>query len=166
MLSMVLFSIFSVYSSGIRIWKTARDIQFTKNRKIFTAISKMRKEITAYIRDFEDIEAVGDKESVRFPVVDEADILEIVYFYDKGKDAIIREEIKFSDSLKDKMNTKKTILFQADDVEFSYLYGETTEESGGWMSSFSEEEHGFPNAVKLSIRNERKNFSKTIFIPS
>ena len=47
-----------------------------------------------------------------------------------------------------------------------YLYPETEKKAGGWASSFSGSDDGMPQAVKFNIREEGKQFSRTVFIPT
>jgi len=166
LLSIVFFTIISVHTSGIKIWKSVGNRRFTEDRKVFLAIEKIRKEITGYIRDFKEIEFTGDKESLTFPAVVGGKIVEVTYEFDKGKDVLIREVVKFTDSLKEKMKKNKTSLLEADKVEFSYLYSETAKGAGGWANSYSSEENNELEAVKLIIRRNKKTVEKTIFIPS
>ena len=119
----------------------------------------------------------GDDESVSFPYLGTFAIVEVTYYYDKGEDALMRKAVIFSESLKENMDEKETKLFDARDVEFSYLYAPKdpggieleTETSllGGWVTSFDEEENGIPKAVKFDIKlkGEEERIEKVIFFP-
>jgi len=173
----ILVTIFSTYASGIRIWKTVKIVESIENRKFILTMEKIRREMLGRIRNFEDIKFTGDTERVSFPYCDASEIVEVTYFFDKGEDALMRKTVKFSESLKEQMDAKETKLFNAKDVEFSYLYepkdsGEIeleTETSllGGWEMSCEEEKNGVPKAVKLDIKieGEEERIEKIIFFP-
>jgi len=94
------------------------------------------------------------------------EILEVTYIFSEAEDALMRQSVKFTDSLKDKIKKNETLIFNADKVEFSYLFAESLEDTGGWINEFSKEENGSPKAVKFKIRTEDKEtIEKVVFIP-
>ncbi|MFH1836543.1 MAG: hypothetical protein ABH862_00320 [Candidatus Omnitrophota bacterium] len=169
LLSIVLISIFATYTAGIRIWRTVRRTETIMDKKLFIATEKMRKEIYGYIRKFEEVEFEGDQKKLSFPAVSGNNIIEVTYTFKPGKDALIRETSKVSESLKESGEKTKTILFEAQSLKFSYLYPEETEEGmeglGGWTDSFSEEEDGPPKAIKMEIKKDGKKEERIIFLP-
>jgi len=175
----IMVTIFSTYAAGIKIWRTVKSVELIEDRKFILTMEKIRGEMFGRLRniDEEELEFKGDDESVSFPYLEGAQIVEVTYYYDGGKDALMRKEIKFSESLKDKMDKKITKLFDARGVELSYLYapsdsGETEggiESSilGGWVDSFEEKDDGVPKAVKFDIKfkGKEERIEKIIFFP-
>ncbi|MFH1309095.1 MAG: type II secretion system protein [Candidatus Omnitrophota bacterium] len=167
----ILVTIFATYASGIRIWKTVKQVNLIADRKFVLTMEKVKREILGYVRNFEDIQFKGDRESFSFPAVVDSDIVELTYFYDKGEDALMRKTVKYTDSLKEKMKKNETTVFPAKDVEFSYLFYDEVEGeiSSGWVRSFEQEDDGIPKAVKLVVEFEKpgedKEITEIIFLP-
>ena len=63
------------------------------------------------------------------------------------------------------MNKDITKLFEADNVEFSYLIYDKREKSASWEDAFSEEDRIIPDAIKLDIKQKGEEISKYVFIP-
>ncbi|RKY41498.1 MAG: hypothetical protein DRP85_06055 [Candidatus Makaraimicrobium thalassicum] len=165
LLGIVLFTIFSSYAAGVRIWRAVRSIDFIEDRRFFLSFEKAKKELAGYMRDFEGIVFWGDRSGLSFPYFSGSEIVEITYQFDKGHQALLRKVIKFSESLKDEMKEEVTELFDAREIEFSYLFYDKTEGIASWISSFSEEDSGIPEAIKLDIRRGGKEYSRIVFIP-
>ncbi|MFH1395030.1 MAG: hypothetical protein ABIH09_02615 [Candidatus Omnitrophota bacterium] len=171
LLGIILVTIFSTYASGVRIWKTVKQVNLIADRKFVLTKEKVKREILGYVRDFEDIKLKGDDESFSFPAVVDSDIVELTYFYDKGEDALMCKTVKYSDSLKEKMKKRESKVFDAEDVEFSYLFYDEAdgEGSGAWLASFEQEESGIPKAIKLIIEVEKQDkkeeITEIIFLP-
>jgi len=175
----IMLTIFSTYAAGIRIWKTVKSVELIEDRKFILTMEKIRGEMYGRIRnmDDEELQFKGDDGSVSFPYLEGAQIVEVTYYYNSGKDALMRKEIKFTESLKDKMDKKITKLFDARGIKFSYLYApseaEETEDAtessilGGWVDSFEEKEDGVPKAVKfdIKIKGKKERIEKIIFFP-
>ncbi|MBL7073295.1 MAG: prepilin-type N-terminal cleavage/methylation domain-containing protein [Candidatus Omnitrophica bacterium] len=175
----IMVTIFSTYAAGIRIWRTVKSVELIENRKFILTMEKIRRELYGRIRnmDDEELQFTGDDESVSFPYLNGAQIVVVTYYYNSGKDALMRKEIKFTESLKDKMDKKITKLFDARSVKFSYLYapsdaGETEDGKeasilGGWVDSFEEKDDGVPKAVKfdMKFKGKEERIEKIIFFP-
>ncbi|MBU1084317.1 MAG: prepilin-type N-terminal cleavage/methylation domain-containing protein [Candidatus Omnitrophota bacterium] len=164
LLGMVLVSIFGAYTAGIRVWRTVRETEAIEDKKIFIAVEKMRKELYGYIRDYEETDFEGDSKSLSFPAVSGNDIVTVTYAYKPGKDALIRERKKFTESLKEKDEKTESKLLDAESFEFSYLYPDDEENMGGWTESFSVPDDKPPLAVKMDIKKDGKKQSKIIFM--
>ncbi|MFH1310352.1 MAG: type II secretion system protein, partial [Candidatus Omnitrophota bacterium] len=65
----ILVTIFATYASGIRIWKTVKQVNLIADRKFVLTMEKVKREILGYVRNFEDIQFKGDRESFSFPAV-------------------------------------------------------------------------------------------------
>ena len=166
LLGMVLLAIFSTYNAGIRIWRSIKELKLVEDRRFFIAIEKIRKELMGYIRDFDDISFEGDdKEGLSFPSISNLDIVKVTYHFDKNRDGLLRKVVRFSDSLKDKMEERTTELFDADDVQLYYLFYDAGEETGDWITCFTEEEEGIPEAIRFDITRKGEKFSEYVFLP-
>ncbi|MDP8258019.1 MAG: prepilin-type N-terminal cleavage/methylation domain-containing protein [Candidatus Aadella gelida] len=167
LLSIVLGSIFAAYTAGIRVWRNIRETNRIEDAKLFIGAEKMRKELYGYIRNCrdEDMEFEGDEKSLSFPTVSGVDIVYVTYTYSPGKDALMREEVVDTESLKAKKRKKKTKMFEAEKLEFSYLYPDDDENMGGWTESFSEIDDGPPRAIKIDVKRNKEKKTKIIFMP-
>lgn len=161
----ILLAIFSAYTAGMRVWRSVRDLRLAEDRKFVIAVEKVKREISSYIRDFEDINFEGDKKELSFPCMSGYQIVTVTYSFDKGRKALTRKEQKFSESLKDEMEAKKRTLLEADDINFSYLLYDDTENEGSWVTKFSEEEKEIPDIVKVDIRKDDRTKTVFVFIP-
>jgi len=165
LMSMVLLAIFSTYAAGIRIWRAIRDSDISGDREFFIGTEKIRMELSGYIRDFKDIEFEGKAEELTFPGISGLDIVKITYEFDKNGDALLRKAVKYSDSLKEKMDERTTRLLEAEDIEFYYLFYDPEKETAQWVSDFTEEDSGIPEAVRLDIVKDGEEFSEYVFLP-
>jgi len=93
------------------------------------------------------------------------DIVYVTYAYKPDKDALMREEVKDTESLKEKKSKKKTKLFNAERVRFSYLYPDDDENMGGWTETFSAIDDGPPRAIKMDVKRNGVKKEKIIFMP-
>ncbi|MBL7069217.1 MAG: prepilin-type N-terminal cleavage/methylation domain-containing protein [Candidatus Omnitrophica bacterium] len=165
LMGMVLLAIFSSYAAGIRVWRAIKDSDISGDRRFFIGTEKIRMELSAYIRDFGDIEFEGKMEELTFPSISGLDILKITYEFDKNGDVLLKKAVKYSDSLKEKMNEEITELLEAEDVEFYYLFYDPEEDTAQWVSDFTKEDNGIPEAVRLDITKDGEEFSEYVFLP-
>ena len=165
LLGIVFLAIFSTYTSGFRIWRKVRELKLVEDKRFFISFEKVKRELAGYLRDFDEIEFKGDKETLTFPYVSGLEIVEMSYSFNKGDHCLLRKTTKFSESLKDKMSGKVTKLFDAEDIELAYLFYEEEKDAGGWISSFLAKENGIPLAVRFNITRNGKKFSRFVFIP-
>lgn len=165
LLGIVLMGIFSSYAAGVKVWSAVNRLLRSEDSKFFMSFHKVKSELMGYIREFDDIEIEGDRDHLTFPVISDLQIMEVTYKFDKSEDALMREAVKFSESLKDKMNPEVNRLFEAEKVEFSYLFFDDKCMTAEWLGKFTEKDNGFPEAVKLEITRNGKKDNKFIFIP-
>ena len=186
LLSVVLLTIFSVYSGGIKIWNMAQQFWVVQDRQFILSFEKVKKDIKGYIRDFDEEEMLfeGDRKEFSFPSLSGLEIIKVIYKFDKNSKAVVKQKVKFTDSLKEKMKENITALFPAEGCEFEYLLlspsglsepeidveGKEGDEglkadAGEWVSSFSEEDEGIPEAIRFKMRKNGKEVVKHVFIP-
>lgn len=164
-LGIVLMTIFSSYSSGIRIWRATEKLRLVEDRRFYVCIEKIKRELMGYIRDFEDVNFAGDKEELSFPSLSDLNIVQVTYLFDKNRNCLLKKVIKFSESLKERMDETTSKLFDAEDVQFSYLFYDSKDKVGSWISGFSEKENGVPEAIRIDIKRNNEQCSKYVFIP-
>ena len=166
LMGIILLTIFSAYASGIRIWRSVKELGLAENSKVFIAMEKIERELKGYMRDFKEIGLEGDKEELSFPIVSGREILKVTYQFDKNRKLFLKKTAKFSESLKESILEKKDVLFGAKNVRFEYFFYDPANETGNyWISDFAEEDDGVPQAVRFTITVNDKEFSKYVFIP-
>ncbi len=162
----VMLAISSSYISGIRIWRSVKELRLTEDSKIFIAMEKIKRELKGYIRDFGEIPLEGDDRELSFSSLSGLQIVKVTYYFDAGRKGLFKKVVKFSDSLKDKMKEKKTRLFDARDVRFDYFFYKGQEEEGDyWIKEFTEEKDGLPQVVRFTIKRDGEEFAEHVFIP-
>jgi len=164
LMGIVLLALFSAYTAGIRIWRSVRELDVVKNRDSYLSFEKMRRKLTGYVRNFDDIDFEGDSKKVSFPSISGTDIVKLTYTYDKKRKALVEKTTKFSDFLKDKLKEKTVEIFDARGVAFSYLFYDKIEELGIWVTSF-ESIDGVPEAIKINVTRDNEKFSEYVFLP-
>ncbi len=165
LIGLVLMTIFAAYASGVKLWRNIRNVELLEDKRVYLGMEKFRREMSEFIRDFEEIEMEGDQEKVVFPHVSGTGIFAVTYEFDKNKDGLVRKRVKHSESLKDKMDEDIALVFDADRVEFSYLFYDAEEGVGSWIESFTLSENGVPEAIKLKITKGEVESERYIFIP-
>ncbi len=165
LLSLVLVTIFASYTSGFRLWQAITKLGLAKDQNLSVGMEKIKNELPGFLRDFPDIEFEGSKKKISFPVIQNGEILEITYEFKKSKHSLLRKEVMFSDSLGKSLKETVSRVLHADDVNFSFFVLSDTKQSGSWITNFSAEDAGPPEAVKLDLRIDGEKITKIIFMP-
>ncbi|MFH1752883.1 MAG: hypothetical protein ABH875_01750 [Candidatus Omnitrophota bacterium] len=167
LMGVLLLTIFSSYVAGAKIWRSARELQLSQDRRFHISIAKIRRELKGYLRDFEDIELEGGEREFTFPAIAGTDIVKVTYIFNRPQKAFLRKSFIYSESLKDKMAEKTTELFKADDVKIAYLFSEWTdsEEFINWSDGFSREYGVELDAVRLNVSREGEESSIYVYMP-
>ena len=192
-------AVHTVLANGITAWRRGNKDN-TYLRKIRLATESMTRDLRNTFK-FSGIAFEGKRNSISFPALiltlgeysepalsdteepSEADsnldengtgyeVGGAVYFYDKRKKAMCREEKSFSDAYQQEGRTGKgKILFEhLRKLEFSYCYLDNTTGDYKWKDDWKEEEQdSIPVGVKVKMVFEKKigleDFERTIFIP-
>ena len=165
LVGVLLLTIFSTYSAGIRIWKATEELKLTEDREFYIAVEKIKRGLMGYLRGIKDIKFNGKENELLFPSVSGTDIVEVNYYFDKGDNRFLKKVSKYSDSLKDDIKPAASRFFDAEDIRFNYLFYDTQEEVGNWVTSFTEEESGIPEAIRFDIKRNGEEFSEYVFMP-
>jgi len=166
LIGMILLALFSAFNSGINIWRSVKDLELIKDRKISISIEKMKRELMGYIRDFEDVSFEGDRNGVSFPSISGLDIVKITYSFNKGRRKLLKKVVKYNEIFEGKISEKSTNLFDARSVQFYYLCHDELGKVAGWDTKFSEEKNDTLEAIRIDITRNNEEISEYIFIPN
>ena len=171
-LSVIVVSIYSVFSLGVRTWR--RGNENTSLQKIRLGLLKMENELKRSFF-FSKVPFRGTSSEIIFPLaikVEEAERVYIVtYYIDDDKAAgfknLMRREMVFSDGLKDEEVLEKK-LFSAASIQFGYPFksGDISD-SIEWQDSWGEPQGKMPSGVRITFKIDDGNedYNKVIIIP-
>ena len=171
-LSVIVVSIYSVFSLGVRTWR--RGNENTSLQKIRIGLLKMENELKRSFF-FSKVPFRGTSSEIIFPLaikVEEAERVYIVTYYiddDKatGFKNLMRREMVFSDGLKDEEVLEKK-LFSAASIQFGYPFksGDISD-SIEWQDSWGEPQGNMPSGVRITFKIDDGNedYNKVVIIP-
>ena len=171
-LSVIVVSIYSVFSLGVRTWR--RGNENTSLQKIRIGLLKMENELKRSFF-FSKVPFRGTSSEIIFPLaikVEEAERVYIVTYYiddDKatGFKNLMRREMVFSDGLKDEEVLEKK-LFSAASIQFGYPFksGDISD-SIEWQDSWGEPQGKMPSGVRITFKIDDGNedYNKVVIIP-
>lgn len=171
-LSVIVVSIYSVFSLGVRTWR--RGNENTSLQKIRLGLLKMENELKRSFF-FSKVPFRGTSSEIIFPLaikVEEAERVYIVtYYIDDDKAAgfknLMRREMVFSDGLKDEEVLEKK-LFSAASIQFGYPFksGDISD-SIEWQDSWGEPQGKMPSGVRITFKIDDGNedYNKVVIIP-
>jgi len=171
-LSVIVVSIYSVFSLGVRTWR--RGNENTSLQKIRLGLLKMENELKRSFF-FSKVPFRGTSSEIIFPLaikVEEAERVYIVTYYiddDKatGFKNLMRREMVFSDGLKDEEVLEKK-LFSAASIQFGYPFksGDISD-SIEWQDSWGEPQGKMPSGVRITFKIDDGNedYNKVVIIP-
>lgn len=169
--SIVSIAVYATFSSGLRVWRRAQDVNITE-RKDLLRIEKLSREIRQAL-NFKDIDFDGSKDKICFAEIVDSEITRITYFFDADKKMLFRSVDKLADILaaKEENETLESkplpYLANIDKLSFSYLYFDLQKNSYLWKEEWVEEEQrNLPLAIKLEMTVNKQSHATTIFIPT
>lgn len=160
----ILVVLYSGYSLGIHVWRIFCESGIAANRQVWLGLEKVSRDIKSSFA-CNAIEFAGDEYSFSFPSVQDYEVVQIEYFYEKGKNTLYRTITKYADLLKDKKSKEKREIFKAERLEFSYLYLDLDKNTFYWSSEWLLESEA-PKAVGMKFKLNDKVLEKLIFIPA
>ena len=171
-LSVIVVSIYSVFSLGVRTWR--RGNENTSLQKIRLGLLKMENELKRSFF-FSKVPFRGTSSEIIFPLaikVEEAERVYIVTYYiddDKatGFKNLMRREMVFSDGLKDEEVLEKK-LFSAASIQFGYPFkSRDISDSIEWQDSWPEPIGKMPSGVRITFKIDDGNedYNKVVIIP-
>lgn len=162
--SLVFVVLYSGYASGMRIWRAFSKGGVATNRQFWLGLEKLSRDIESSFA-CNDIEFEGDEDSFSFPTVYNYEVVQVEYSYKASKDTLYRTRTKYADLLNNREPQGKEAVFEAEKLEFSYLYFDSYKNSSYWSSEWLLENEP-PKAVRLKLELDNRKIEKLIFIPA
>lgn len=172
-LSLIVVSIYSAFSAGIKAWR--RGSEGEEAQKVRIALLKIQKELRGSFF-FSDAPFEGTSSEVAFPLIiseGDRDRVYIVRYYitedrGTGAKALMKSKMPFRRNNEIEGKNVEEFIFSADSIVFNYGYGLKDGSKGlEWLGLWGESQKMFPSAVKISFRFSAGGeiYNKTIFIP-
>ena len=157
-------SLYSGYSLGMHVWRAFCKGGVAADRHLWLGLEKIAKDVKSiFICD--TIKFEGEDDSISFPSVQGHEIMQVEYFYKKGKKTLYLTKTKYADLLEEKESKEKREVFKAENLEFSYLYFDPDKNTFYWSSDWLLEDE-LPKAMRLEFESNGKEIKKLIFIPA
>ena len=178
---LVSVTVYSTFFNAINVWRRA-NVSRKLEKDIAITLTKISKDMRN-VFDFSGIPFEGTEDAVFFPGLvkiasseknPQTEIGRIVYFYDKDKMTLFKEEKNYPKVYKEnKIEDDYAIplISGIEQLTFSYCYLDALSSEYKWKDSWKKEDQDtIPQAVKLELvlkKNEinANQFTKTIFIP-
>lgn len=172
-LAVIVVSIYSAFSIGIKAWKRGNESQDIQ--KVRIALLKIQKELKDSFF-FSGAPFTGTSSEIVFPLsISEGNtqkIYIITYCISEDKNTnlktLVRKETAFTERLEDRKEWIERPVFSARSIEFKYAYRLKDGSAGfEWQGFWDESQNGLPSAVRISFRLKDSDeiYNKTIFIP-
>ena len=167
-LSVVMVSVYSAFSVGIKAWRTGSEGQDLRKTRI--ALLKIQKELRSSFF-FSKAPFKGGSSEIIFPIaVTEKDTKKIhivTYSISEDKKYIIRKQRLFTENSQAEEEAVEKRIFSARSIAFQYMYRLDNPEGIDWEGDWPETRQAVPSAVKISFELDNGNelYNKTIFIP-
>lgn len=172
-LAVIVVSICSAFSVGIKAWRRGNEGQGLQ--KVRLALLKIQKELRSSFF-FSRAAFKGASSEIIFPLSIPEENIEkiyiITYRMDENKDTgarnLVREKRLFTENPQDEKEAIKEPVFPVKLIAFKYAY-KLEDGSNGfeWQDSWPETQNNIPSAVKISFQldNSDEIYNKAIFIP-
>lgn len=168
----VLFTLYSNFSAGLRIWSTV--VRQTPEEDVNIFYTKARRDLENMLR-YDGVPFIGDKEEIAFAASVEAPpelggrqgIGQVRLFYDPSSKSIVRETQDISQVYRDSPGQRQVLLKGVSSFELSYLSANQTGNGYQWNESWVPQPGVLPTAVRLSfsIPGSSGARERTIYIP-
>jgi len=152
------------FFSGMKLWKRAKDIDFSEYDAILT-FEKISRELRQSV-EHPSIVFEGEASQISFPTLIGNTIFKITYSFDRQQDALIRGQITQEDIILEEEEegyTERKVL-ALDSLVLSYLFFDPQIKKYDWKDEWGKEEGVF-SAIKFNTQINGEEFNKTIFIP-
>jgi len=172
-LAIIVVSIYSAFSIGIKAWKRGNEGQDIQ--KVRSGLLKMQKELKGSFF-FSRVPFRGTSTEIIFPLSmpdgETEKVYIISYSVTEDKDAnlkrLMRKEEVFTERLEEAKEPIERLLFSASSIEFEYAYRLKDGSRGfEWQLFWDESQKRLPSAVRISfkLKDSDEIYNKTIFIP-
>jgi hypothetical protein len=172
---MVTLTVYSIFASGLRIWKKSYETKFFE-RRIVTGLEKFSRDLRNTFKfsnnSFEGVRFEGSDESLSFAGLIDNKVGRISYFLNTEGDFCRRQET-YQEFINTSAENKYTrLIFNVALLNFSYCYIDDKDtENYKWKNDWGDESSDdIPLAVKIALtvdgeRGQKEKFEKTIFMP-
>jgi len=166
---LVSITVFSVFASGINVWRRASQARSSYGYGLRLAADKLGVELRNAFR-FTTIPFEGTEDSIFFANLVDNQVSRISYFVNE-KDILCRRIQDYSDVFKRGESGKYDLLLSdVKKLKFSYCYLDNNTGDYKWKEKWvKEEQDSIPRAVKIELtfknKPEGSSFAKTILIP-
>ena len=169
-LSVVIVSIYGVFSAGTKAWN--RNAEAKDFQKIRIALLKTQKELRSSFF-FSGIPFSGTSLSVTFPVAEEKGKIYAVNYYiledrNKGREVLMKRKSVFTDGRLFEEQAMDEFIFSADSISFEYAHKSKDALEGlEWKGAWEESQERIPTLVKINFKlgKDENVYHKIIFIP-
>lgn len=165
----VAISVYSVFSSGIMVWKKANEIS-SYGRRLRLFSEKLSRELRNTFK-FSTIPFEGTEESIAFSALIDNQVGRISYFLNEDN-ILCRQAQAYPEVFKKGENGRRDLLIpEITELKFSYCYLDNASGEYKWKDKWvKEEQDTIPQAVKIELKFKNKTgqgekFTKTVFIP-
>ncbi len=170
----VSLAVYSIFSSGVNIWKRSNEIKFSE-RRIITGLEKFSRDLRNTFKfsniTFEGIRFEGAKGFIAFAAPVDGEIGRVSYFLN-NENIFCRKQETYPEYFQSKEQEQYAkLIFQVHEVNLSYCYlDDAATEDYKWKNEWSSESGSIPRAVKIELvvekeYNQKRKFEKTVFIP-
>jgi hypothetical protein len=166
---MVAITVYSVFSSGIMVWKKAAEVgSYSRRLRLFS--EKFSSELRNTFK-FSTIPFEGTEESVAFAALIDNTVGRLSYFLDED-DVLCRQTQSYPEVFEKGENGRLDLLIAGiAGLKFSYCYLDNASGEYKWKDKWvKEEQDTIPQAVKIELKFKNKTeqgeeFTKTVFLP-
>lgn len=166
---LVSITVYSVFSSGINIWKKANQAK-SNGYALRLVAEKLSVELRNTFK-FSSIPFEGTEDSIAFAALVDNRVSRISYFINE-ENVFCRRLQSYPEVFKKGESGKYDLLFDAaTKLKFSYCYLDNASGDYKWKDKWvKEEQDTIPQAVKIELTfkskaEEESKFTKTVFIP-
>ncbi len=170
-LAVVSLAIYSVFSTGIKIWQHVNTSKINDDLNIF--FDKLALELRGSF-DYEGLEFLGRGDGLIFTTLVKSQRLgnksvgRVGYHYNYMKESIERQQKDFSHIYQEDKGRSSKALEDVSSCRFSYYFFEEQTKEYIWLEEWQQK--GLPLAVRLDIELENakktSRFTRTVTIPA
>jgi prepilin-type N-terminal cleavage/methylation domain-containing protein len=172
-LAVTSMAVYSVFSSGIKIWQAATKSMPEEDLAIF--LEKFTSDLRNSFK-FKDVNFVGTRSSVEFATLvnslrlESRSVGKIIYFYNNGTDKLCREILDFSHIYSGDHGREQELLGHVKAMKFGYYYYDAPTKEYVWKDEARVDEKTLPLAVRIEMEissgGRTANYVRTINIPA
>lgn len=170
LISIIGLAVYSVLSSGIRIWQRVNIEMPTQDLNIF--LDKFSLDLRNSI-EYKDLNFIGSKDQFEFATLLENSHFggrtpaKVRYYYNYREKKLYREELDYSQIFNGDREDGTESLANIESLQFSYYFYDKESNAYSWLDKWPHEI--LPAAVRIEMKlngvNQNNSFTKTVTIP-